>query len=246
VISCQDADVLAAALSVGAIDAPDQAPLQHHLSECADCRRVAGEYLAAAARLPIALEPMQPSPELRGRLMRAVYAEAEQAGRRVASAHAAPWWRRLWTELPGGRGFTVLAAGAMAALIAVTSWSVISRQSSAPAAVTVPLAATASAPQARGQLVYQRGGGEAVLTVTGLPPPVTLAGGGAVYEVWLVRPDGSAVAAAYLSHQPDGTWSAAVPGDMSRYSKVAATVEPPGGSSAPSGVRVIQATLTSS
>ncbi|HEY8675456.1 MAG TPA: hypothetical protein VIO13_05760, partial [Candidatus Dormibacteraeota bacterium] len=99
-ISCQDADVLAAALAVGSIDVEDQSPLQLHLGECAECRRGAGEYLAAAARLPLALEPLQPSPELRGRLMRAVYAEAEEAGRRVTAAETTPRRRRLCTGLP--------------------------------------------------------------------------------------------------------------------------------------------------
>lgn len=241
-ISCQDADVLAAALAVGSIDVEDQSPLQQHLGECAECHRGAGEYLAAAARLPLALEPLQPSPELRGRLMRAVYAEAEEAGRRVTAAETTPRRRRLWTGLPAARGFAVLAAAAAVVLIAVTSWALINRQSGGPS-VVVGLAATSSAPQARGQLVYDRGGSQAVLTVTGLPAPVTIAAGAGVYEVWLVRPDGAAVAAAYLSHEPDGTWGAALSGDMSTYSMVAATVEPPGGSSAPSGVRVIQATL---
>lgn len=244
--SCQDADVLAAALSVGSIDPEDQSTLQLHLATCENCRRVAGEYLAAAARLPLALEPRQPSPDLRGRLMRAVYAEAEQQGREPAAAERGPWWQRLWTGLPAARGFTVLAAAAVAAVIAVTSWSVITRQSVQPAPVAVSLAATRSAPAARGQLVYEPGSSEAVLTVTGLPSPATIVSGGAVYEVWLVRPDGAAVAAAYLSQEPDGSWSAVVHGAMATYSMVAATVEPSGGSPTPTGAKVIQATLNNS
>jgi anti-sigma-K factor RskA len=244
VISCEDADLLAAALAIGSIDTQDRSPLQDHISDCVECRRVAGEYLAAAARLPLALEPLHPSPELRGRLMHAVYAEAEQAGRRVTAAETTPWWRRLWAGLPTARGFTVLAAAAVVVLIAVSSWALMDRQSGGPS-VVVGLAATSSAPQAHGRLVYDRDGGQAVLTVTGLPAPATIAAGAAVYEVWLVRPDGAAVAAAYLTHEPDGTWSAAVHGDINRYSMLTATVEPPGGSPAPSGVRVIQATLNS-
>jgi anti-sigma-K factor RskA len=240
VISCQDADILAAALSVGSIDADDEATLQLHLSTCADCRRAAGEYLATAARLPLALEPLQPSPELRGRLMRAVYAEAEQAGRRAASVETAPWWRRLWNAIPRARGFTVLAAAAVVVAIAATSWSAINSQDTP---ITVPLAATALAPTAHGQLVYDWGGTQGVLTVTGLSSPSTIAKGGGVYEVWLVRPDGVPVPAAYLSQQPDGTWSAAVNANINSYSVVAATVEPPGGSHTPSAARVFQATL---
>ncbi|MGH7722784.1 MAG: anti-sigma factor domain-containing protein [Candidatus Dormibacteria bacterium] len=240
-ISCQDADVLAAALSVGSIDSGDQLALEAHLGSCAECRQVAGEYLAAAARLPLALEPLQPSPELRGRLMRAVYSGAEQA--RSPAPRAGPWWERLWASVPAARGFTVVAAAAAAAVIGVTSWSVASR-STAPSPVAVSLTATSAVPGAHGQLVYDRGSNQAVITVTGLPAPARIGGG--TYEVWLVRPGGAAVAAAFLSREPDGSWGAAVHGDISKYAAVAATVEPAGGSPAPSGSRVVQATLTSS
>jgi anti-sigma-K factor RskA len=245
VISCQDADVLAAALSVGSIESADQSALQQHLSTCADCRRVAGEYLAAAARLPLALEPRQPSPELRGRLMRAVYAEVEQRDRQSAAARG-EWWRRFWVHVPSARGFTVLAAAAVVAVIAVTAWTVSNRQNAGGARVAVTVAGTAAAPAVHGQLVYDRGGTAAVLTVAGLPAPATIARGDAVYEVWLVRADGAAVAAAFLSQQPDGSWSAALNGDLTRYSAVAATVEPAGGSRSPTGPRVIEAVLSSS
>ena len=65
-ITCQQADVLAAALSVGSIDSADQATLLQHLGGCATCRRSAAEYMAAAARLPLALEPAVPSPSCAG------------------------------------------------------------------------------------------------------------------------------------------------------------------------------------
>lgn len=240
-ISCEEADLLAAALSVGSIDLADQEPLQEHLSDCADCRRVAGTYLAAAARMPLALEPLQPSPELRGRLMRAVYAEAAQAGRSVAAPRQAPWWRRLWAGLPVGRGFTALAAVAVVALVGVGSWSLANQP---PASSTVAIAGTTAAPHAHGQLVYTPADAQGVLSVTGLPAPAAVAPGGSVYEVWLLRPTGSAVAAAFLARQPDGTWIAVMHGSMSGFSTVAATVEPAGGSTAPSGAAVIQGSLS--
>ncbi len=243
-ITCQQADVLAAALSVGSIDRGDQATLLQHLGGCSACRRLAGEYMAAAARLPLALEPALPSPELRGRLMRAVYAEAEQARERNSRVRPASWWARAWQALPAARGFTVGAAAAAVAVIALASWGVANRQPAAPASVAVVLAATQAAPQAHGELTYTRGGRQAVLTATGLPSPSSVVAGRSVYEVWLIRSDGSAVAAAYLTHNPDGSWAAVVHGDMSAYTAVAATPEPAGGSRAPTGARVIQGTLT--
>lgn len=253
-ISCQDADVLAAALSVGSIDQVDGSALQGHLTSCGDCRRAAGEYMAAAARLPIALEPLQPSPELRTRLMKAVYAEAALDAERsrtaepVRSTRRRPTWiARAWARIPTGRGFTALAGAAALAVVAVGSWTYVTRQNPAPTAVAVPLTVMLTGAHAHGQLLYYRGGNQAVLTVSGLPGPVEVAGGSAVYEVWLVRADGSTVAAAFLTQDPDGTWSAALHRDagMSGFATVAATIEPPGGSKVPTGAEVLHAPLNS-
>jgi hypothetical protein len=246
VITCQHADVLAAALSVGSIDPGDQATLLQHLGGCARCRRMAGEYMAAAARLPLALEPVAPSPELRGRLMRAVYAEAAQAKERAPQGGATSWWARLWRVVPTSRGFTVAAAASAIALIGVAVWGASGRQQPAPMTVAVAFTPTPAAPHAHGELTWDRGGSEAVLTATGLPNPASVVAGHSVYEVWLVRSNGSAVGAAYLSQAPDGSWSAAIHGDMSLYAAVAATPEPPGGSPKPTGARVIQASLIGS
>ncbi len=245
-ITCQQADALAAALSVGSIDSADQASLLQHLAGCAACRRVAGEYMTAAARLPLALEPVLPSPELRGRLMRAVYAVAAEAKERAARTRPSSWWARAWQALPASRGFTVAAAAAAVAVIVLAASRATNGQPVRPASVAVALAATGVAPHAHGSLTYVRGGSEAVLTATGLPSPDSVVAGRAVYEVWLIRRDGSAVGAAYLSHNPDGSWSAAVHGDLTAYSAVAATPEPAGGSPTPTGARVFQGSLSSS
>lgn len=242
-ISCQDADVLAAALSVGSIDSADEALLQPHLAACADCRRLAREYMEAAGQLPLALEPLQPPPELRRRLMKAVYAEAATAAQLATPARPALSWRRAWSRVPVGRGFTVLAGAAGAALVAVGAVALSGRQGSSPASASVAVKAMAAAPRASGQLVMDRADREAVLTVTGLPGPSPSAGGTGVYEVWLIPAGGAPVAAAFLSQAPDGTWTAAIQGDVSAFSMLAATVEPAGGSRAPSGPEVIEASL---
>ncbi|HEX4754846.1 MAG TPA: anti-sigma factor [Candidatus Dormibacteraeota bacterium] len=243
-ISCQDADVLAAALSVGSIDRTDDATLQLHLASCADCRRLAAEYMEAAARLPLALEPLQPSPELRSRLMKAVYAEAAAAADQASAGEQGPWWRRVWARVPAGRGFTVLAGAAAVAVVAVSAWALAGRQPSLQRSASVAVGGMPAAPGAHGQLVMDRADGQAVLTVTGLPGPPQVAGGSGVYEVWLIPAGGSPVPAAFLTRAPDGTWTAAIHGDVGSYATLAATAEPPGGSSAPTGPRVLEASLT--
>jgi anti-sigma-K factor RskA len=244
VISCQDADVLAAALSLGAIDRDDDATLQLHLASCSACRRLAAEYMEAAARLPLALEPLQPSPELRSRLMKAVYAEAAAAAAQASTVAQGRWWQRVWARVPRGGVSRVRAAPAAVAVVAVFAWGLAGRQPSPQRSASVAVNGMAASPHVHGQLVMDRADGEAVLTVTGLPGPSQVAGGSGVYEVWLIPAGGSPVAAAFLTRSPDGTWTAAIHGDVSAYATVAATAEPPGGSSAPTGPMVLQASLT--
>jgi anti-sigma-K factor RskA len=146
--------------------------------------------------------------------------------------------------IPSGRGFTVLAGAAAIAVVAVTSWSLASRQTAAPSSVAVAVTARPVAPAVHGWLTYDRAGGQAMLAVTGLPGAGQVTGRDGVYEVWFIRPDGSTQPAGYLSQSPDGTWTAALRGDMSGYSAVAATAEPLGGSRSPTGPEVLQAPLS--
>ena len=176
--------------------------------------------------------------------MRAVYAEAAEA--RERSTGPSTWWARLWHAVPASRGLTLGAAAAAVAVIALASWGIAGRQPAAPATVAVALTGTIAAPHAHAELTYDPSTHEAVLTASGLPSPGAVVSGRSVYEVWLIRPNGSAVAAAFLAHEPDGSWSAAMAGDMAAYSAVAATPEPAGGSPSPTGARVLQGAIAAS
>lgn len=242
-IACEEADLLAAAHSVGSLDRGDEPLLQKHLEGCSSCRRLAGEYLAAAARLSLTLEPKQPSPELRQRLMRTVYAEA--AAKRNARPAAVGWWQRLWDRIPVGRAFTVGAGLATAAVIGVTSWAVVATRQAPPAPVSLSVSGTATHPGAQGQVVYDRLARQAVLTVTGLPTAAQVGSApDSQFEVWLIPPHGAPAPYAFLNKQPDGRWAASLQCDMSQFSAISATVEPPGGSAVPTGPEVLRGAVS--
>lgn len=244
-IDCQEADVLAAAMSVGSLVADEQQALQGHLTGCANCRRVAAEYMAAAGLLSLAAEPMRPSPELRSRLMRAVYREAAQAER----PRREPFLRRLTSLVPRGRGFAVLAGAAAGVAIGVGSMAGITHRGSPgpSSSLAITLTGQKLAPGAHGQLHYDRNLQVGTVMVTGLPSPSQVSTGGAVYELWLIPASGDPVPAAYLTRSlTGGDWTAMVQGDLSHYSSVAATIEPAGGSRTPTGAEVIEGTLSAS
>ena len=78
--------------------------------------------------------------------------------------------------------------------------------------------------------------------VDGLTPTETVNGRPtAMYEVWLIRPDGSPTAAAFLTPTPDGKhWTAAMNADVSQYAAVATTREAPGNTDYPRGTDVLR------
>ena len=119
--------------------------------------------------------------------MKAVYAEAAAAAEQAGAVAPGRWWRRVWARVPAGRGFTMLAAAAAVAAVAVFAWGLAGR-SSPQRSASVAVNGMAAAPHVHGELVMDRADREAVLTVTGLPGPSQVAGGSGVYEVWLILP----------------------------------------------------------
>lgn len=58
--------------ALGTLDAPDDEALDRHLVWCAACRKEARELSHAAATLAFALAPVEPPPELEGRVVEAI------------------------------------------------------------------------------------------------------------------------------------------------------------------------------
>lgn len=95
----------------------------------------------------------------------------------------------------------------------------------------VPLAGTESAPGANGAF-YQRGD-QAILVIAGLAPLPT----DQTYQLWLIPADGAPVPSGLLA-VAEGTraqQTIAIPGDAQAYAAVGISIEPAGGSPAPTG-----------
>lgn len=238
VMSCAQVEELLALVSLGALDSDgDEAEVTRHLAGCPSCRQAAAGFAATADLLPDALPPVEPPARLRRNLMAEVYAEATGvAARRPAL------WRRLWERLPSGRAFTIVAGAAVAAAVALGAWGAgRSGPAPQPTAATYSLTGTTAEPAAAGTLTYDRVSGRGVLEVRGLQPP---AASGRVYEVWLIPAQGVPVPAGFLTLQPDGrSWTGVISGDVPAYRTVAATIEPDGGTPAPTGTEVLSGTL---
>ena len=179
-LSCDEADALAGAWGLDALDADEAAAVRAHLETCdrqhVDLRAAAG----AGAVLASALEPIEPSPALRDRVMRSIEPPvidlAERRERRAA------WIPRAVAGL----------AVAAALVLAVSNVGLRGELADRDAQLR-ELAAALGA----GGPTYTVSGsiGEGLL-VTGSDQPILLAdfespGSGLLYALWLIGPEGA-------------------------------------------------------
>ncbi|GAC1339935.1 MAG: anti-sigma factor [Candidatus Dormibacteria bacterium] len=248
-MNCEEVETLLAIHAVGGLEPDEVSLVSQHLAGCVACQKTGEAFARSAALLPLALPQRTPPAGLRHRLMADVYAEA--AGRPLRL----PLTRRVWGRLPTGRPFgrpfafaAGLAAAAAVTLIALVPG--IGRSTPATPGsrtVAVTLHGTTAMPLAHGVLAYDPQRHEAIVTVEGLTRQSSdgTAAAPPIYELWLIRPNTAAVPAGVLSLGPDGqTWMAAMRMNAHDYQSLAATIEPAGGSSAPTGPEVLQAQLS--
>jgi anti-sigma-K factor RskA len=162
---------------LGALPEEESARVRRHLVDCRECRAEFEWLRVAADALPGSVQPIDPPPELKARIMRAVESEAELL-RAAGAAADRPQPRRpsiRWRWLPTGWLRPGLALGA-AGLLALGL--VLAFTGGGPGTRTIP--AHVSGPgQIQASVVVR--GGRAQLAVTGLPSPGT----GHVYELWV-------------------------------------------------------------
>lgn len=231
-MTCDEADGLLAAYAMGNLD--DVAPLRRHLEGCPRCRAQGAAYVAVADLLAVAPDEVEPPEGLRDRIMASVHSDVARPAPRALGSPL----RRVWSLVPAGRLLTLVGALAAAAAVALAVWSfAVPHGSGAPVSTTATDCGPASGPATSCTLEYDPATHSAVLTVRGLQPPASAPGTpSGVVEVWLIPSSGPPRAAAFLDEAPGGgEWTAALTADLSTYSVVAATLEPPGGSSQPTG-----------
>ncbi len=207
-------DELAAALSLGALDADEARALIAHLSTCPLPHAELRELLGANSALAASVEGIAPSPGLRDRLMATVAATAQEAPRVTgvptreappapsapSSSFAEPWWKSLLDPRSAGfaRGLAAVAVAGVIVLGAVTislrssldaRQSALDRVASALAGGGPAFAVTAQTAGAGSGYVIDHAGQP--LLVAAVPP----APAGRLYEMWLLDAQGQPVSA---------------------------------------------------
>ena len=130
-MNCTTVNELAAAYALGAIETDEERRVVEHLSTCDQHHSDMRSMIEAAALVPAALEPVAPSPALRGRLMATIaHTPQEHAAPAASPARESrepqpmrsaeprrPWWQLA--PLP-----SAFAAVALAAAVGIGAWNV--------------------------------------------------------------------------------------------------------------------------
>ena len=229
-----------AAYLLGALDENERTAFEDHLAGCPACRDEVEHLLPAARALPISVEPVDPPPALKARIMVEVEREASLLAAAGPEADRPPARRRF--RLPSLHVPRLVPVAVAAALLLVgvgIGIGVTQLGSDQDRTIQAQVLKTSNGQRANAELEIN--GDEARLVARGVPAPPT----GRLYQVWLKR-DGHAPepTAALFMPSRDGTATASVPGSLDDVDQVMVTDEPDGGSSMPTGDLLLVAKLS--
>ncbi len=238
---CGPFQELLAAYALQALDPEEHDRVREHLRGCAECRRALTEFEGVAQGLLYVPTPVKPPARLRAGLIAHI-----ATPRTPAAVRRGPVWMR-W------------AIGSALALVLILNaalvWQV-SRLQSQQARLTAQqetdrtALALASYPGTRvallqgdgvgGTVLYEPDGSLAVLHVWGLPEVA----GGLVYQAWLIDAGGDRQSAGTFSPAEGLPFTSVVlhsADAVGTFTGLGVTVEPVGGSPAPTGPRILGA-----
>ncbi len=251
---------LLAAYALHALSPEEVTVVEAYLAAHPNAQGEATMLREAAAMLPYSVPPIAPSPYLRTRLMATIYqdaladvdvdmeAEPKAAPKRPAPIAAA----RARRERTSGVIWPFAAAILLMLTVGFGGWAVsldrnvndkqhiiaTQRASIASSGATTQLVAAAPGGQARGELLRLASNQAAVLTINGLPPLAS----GKVYQAWFIE-GSTPVGVGLFSPNPDGSWGGIVHGNVTTAQAIAISVEPAGGSRAPTGDIIAKGSL---
>ena len=229
--------------ALGALQGEERATIERHLETCAECRRELEQLRGDMALMSMAASGPKPPQRSRQRLVDAIAKEP----RRNEAAEKRSWWR--WIPWAVAAAATVLFVLSLRQnvdlkdrLAAVESQSLIQQADlqrarevvatlTASDAMRVTLVAAKTPPQPQGKAIYLKDRSSLIFLASNMPalPPAK------AYELWLIPKQGNPIPAGVF--KPDAHGSATVvnpPLPVGTDAKAfAITVEPEGGSAAP-------------
>lgn len=245
-----DVHALSGAYALDALEPAEAAAFEQHLESCATCREEVRSLREAAGALALDVEEAPPA-SLRSSVLAGISqvrplppvdrSEPEKAAAPVDEVAAARS-RRTRMRSPwlvgAAAALALLAGAAVVRSVQLGSQldSVSAQAAEVTAVLTAPDATTTSASVTTGgraAVVSSASLGKSVLVTDGMAP----APAGRTYQIWYLSESGAPASAGFV---PDGGSTAVVlEGDLAGASGVGVTVEPVGGSPAPTTTPVL-------
>lgn len=225
------------AYALGSLDDEETLQVSEHLSSCKICRAELMAFDRVVNDLPLAIEESAPPNELKSRIMAHTlkkneirFPEGEKSlwdRLRESIRSSAPVWGPVGVVLILILGLSNLILWGRLNQIENVTQNVL---------LSIPMQGTESTPQAVGMLVVSRDGEHGTLIVDGLPALDDIS----QYQLWLIR-DGQRTSGGLFSVDDEGYGSLWVssPEPLLNFQAFGVTVEPAGGSSAPTGEKVL-------
>lgn len=230
------------AYAIGALDADETTALESHLTTCASCRTELTEYRALGGSLLTAVAPKPPSPALRKRLQS-----------RLPGAQ-----KSIPTRLGFNWSFSQLATGAaLVFLLAMNAYSILqmrtlqqeqvrlTRQIQTGQTVMSMLSYPATerlaikSDSVVGSLLLDKERNVMTLIVWNMPPLDE----NKTYQIWLVSPQEERVSAGIFRPEGEKAYTTQIvfpEQNLNDFIGIGVTIEPTGGSDAPTGERVFK------
>ena len=224
--------------ALSALDAADERALSEHLAGCAECRRDLAEWEATAASLALSAKPMEPSPEVRDKILNKI--RSEKSPSKVLPFPSPR--RRIWELIAA-----VVVFGALLVTVVVLyqqnrrlqEENAFYKLITAPGSRVAELSGTTEASGATAKLAYDPTG-RAVLIANGLPPIPT----GKEYQLWYIV-DNKPIPGKTFAPDTNGQGKLQdqVPEAARRSAIFAITLEPTGGVPSPTGAIYLRGEL---
>ena len=229
-------DDLKGAYVLGALDESERREFEDYLVAHPELQAEVDELGSITDLLALAPQEYEPSPELRRNLLGSIEDASDAPPQGRARSRG-----RIFG--PGGLAAAAIAAVAVLAIVGFSLWNTSLRgenedlRGSLETRETHELQGSGPAEDVRGEVV-EVGDGRAVLVAENLPPTPE----GEVYATWLMR--GGIPEPAGLFEPGDGGDAAApIEGSIDEADAVAVTLEPSGGSPAPTSDILLTTTL---
>ena len=227
-MTCHEADALAAAVALGGADADERRAFADHIASCEQPHTEARAMLGAGTIMAASLEPVEPSPALRTKVLGTAARIPQDAPWAVTPEPPRPrarGWAWLSSPMPRWIGLAGITATLVMAVLTAGLWARLAEGEVALRDVTEALAGGAAAYRVEGEvgvgfLVETEGAGATLVVAQIDAPPAEM-----LYELWLIGADGQPVPAGTVTTGHDEVTPVHVELDLADFTTFAVTVE---------------------